>query len=84
MVLEMMGCPYTHHQLGKTCYEEIGNSCSWQTDFKTLKSVVEPSPPVEKKVIFKSKSQATITLMLSVPFLFLKGEAFSEEIEIGI
>jgi hypothetical protein len=53
-------------------------------DLKTLESVAEPSQPLETKVIFKSKSHATITLMLSAPFLFLKGESFSEEIEIGI
>jgi hypothetical protein len=53
-------------------------------DLKTLEYVAEPSQPLETKVMFRSKLQATITLMLSVPFLFLKGEAFLEEIEIGI
>jgi hypothetical protein len=53
-------------------------------DLKTLESVAEPSQPLETKVMFRSKSQFTIILMLSVPFLFLKGEASSEEIEIGI
>jgi hypothetical protein len=53
-------------------------------DLKTLQSVAEPSQPLETKVMFKSKSHATVTLMMSVPFLFLKGEVFLEEIQMGI
>jgi hypothetical protein len=53
-------------------------------DRRTLESVADPSHPLEMKEMLRSKSHATITLMLSVPFLFLKGEAFSEAMEIGI
>ena len=53
-------------------------------DLNTLESVADPSHPLETSVILRSKSQAIITLMLSVFFLFLKGAVFSEAMEIGM
>ena len=53
-------------------------------DLNTLESIADPSHPLETNVILRSKSQAIITLMLSVFFLFLNREAFSEAIEIGM
>jgi hypothetical protein len=53
-------------------------------DRRTLASVADPSHPVDMKVIFRSKSQATITFWLRVPFLFLKGATLSGEIVMGL
>jgi hypothetical protein len=53
-------------------------------DLSTLEYVADPSHPLERKVVFRSKSQATMTFILSVPFLFLKGECFSGDMETGI
>jgi hypothetical protein len=53
-------------------------------DLRTLESVANPSQPIEMKMMLRLKTHATITLMLSVPFLFLKEEAFSRAMEIGI
>jgi hypothetical protein len=53
-------------------------------DLSTLESIADPSHPLERKVMFRSKLQATMTFILSVPFLFLKGECFSGDVEMGI
>jgi len=53
-------------------------------DLNNLESVIDPSHQLEINVILRSKSQAIVTLMLSVFFLCLKGADFSEAIEIGM
>jgi hypothetical protein len=53
-------------------------------DPSTQESVVDPSHPLETKVMLRSKSHTTITFMLSVPFRFQKGECFSGDMEIGM